>query len=682
MSRRATSGEMAHLVASRGVANELPGLEQSSSVLNSTVTTSPPPSAPSGGVVPASQQRLLREGWSILRRGVCHEPGLFILSVLGSALFGAMLIGSAFVVGELTSRLLRPAFDNGTTTVAALGVAAAVLLGVALLRVAGILGRRLGAGVMQFRLQARYRRLVTHKYLELSPRWHQSHSTGTLLSVANSDVEASWGIIASLPFAVGTIVMLLVATVALLATDWMLALVGFLIFPAVIALNMVYSRYVTPKMRTVARQRARVADVAHESFEGALVVKALGRADHETDRFAARAQRLRDSLISVGRARGLFDPLMDALPNAGTIAVLAVGAYRLEAGAVSLGQIIFVSFLFTVLALPLRAIGWVLVDLPRTTAGADRVQQVLNAQATMSYGVRRLNESGQRRRQAATLTFDRVSFSYPEPVADGLSLSESASRSPSTQAPAALTDVTLEISAGRTVALVGPTGSGKSTLVALAARLFDPDIGAVRLDGVDLRDFANGELAGAVSLVSQTAFAFDDTVRGNLTLGEPYTDSQLWRALQAASVAGVVTALPDRLDTRVGERGVSLSGGQRQRLALARALLRQPRLLILDDATSSVDPVVEQRVLRGIQDAARQRKHGKQGSGDGSTVLLVAHRRASIALADEVIYLSGGRVVAQGRHDQLLRTTPGYADLVTAYDAEPTEPAQPEAVSP
>jgi ABC-type multidrug transport system fused ATPase/permease subunit len=585
-----------------------------------------------------------------------------------------MVVGSAFVIGELTSRLLRPAFDSGSTSTTALGLAAVVLLGVALLRITGILGRRLGGGAMQFRLQARYRRLVTRKYLELSPRWHQSRSTGTLLSVANSDVEASWGIMDPMPYAVGTVVMLLAATVALLVVDPMLALVGLLVFPAVISLSAVYSRYVTPKMRTVQRQRAQIADIAHESFEGALVVKVLGRADSETDRFAARAERLRDSLVSVGRARGVFDPLMDALPNVGTIAVLAVGAYRLEAGAVSLGQVVSVAFLFTVLALPLRAIGWVLVDLPRTTVGADRVRQVLNARDTMSYGTRRLNESGGCP-PAATLSFDHVSFSYPQPVADGPVSSQTSSRAASTDTPDALTDVTLEVPAGRTVALVGPTGSGKSTLVMLAARLLDPDVGTIRLDGAELRELAEGELSSAVSLVSQSAFAFDDTVRGNLTLGVPYPDSQLWTALEAASVADVVAALPDRLNTRVGERGTSLSGGQRQRLTLARALLRQPRLLLLDDATSSVDPIVEQQVLRGIQQAAHH-----PGRAEGGTVLLVAHRRASIALADEVIYLAGGRVVAQGSHDQLLRIVPGYADLMTAYDD--AKPTQREVVSP
>ncbi|MGH3544442.1 MAG: ABC transporter ATP-binding protein, partial [Mycobacteriales bacterium] len=427
------------------------------------------------------------------------------------------------------------------------------------------------------------------------------------------------------------------------------------------------------------------ADVAHESFEGALVVKALGRADHETRRFAERAAQLRDCLVSVGRARGLFSPLMDALPGAGTIAVLAVGAYRIEAGAVSLGQLIAVCFLFTVLALPLRAIGWVLVDLPRTTAGADRVRQVLSAQAVMRYGTTSLNTSSGARPGAVTLSFDHVSFSYPELVADGLGGTPSTPAAsergrPQPHPSAALCDVTLQISAGSTVALVGATGSGKSTLVMLAARMFDPDTGVVALDGVDVRDLAAGELPAVVSLVGQSAFAFDDTVRDNLTLAEPYADHQLWDALAAASVADVIAALPEGLDTRVGERGVSLSGGQRQRLALARALLRRPRLLILDDATSSVDPTVEQRVLRGIQRAARE-----TDGGAASTVLLVAHRRASIALADEVIYLAGGRVIAQGRHDELLQTTPGYADLVTAYDGADSDGAEhttrPEAVS-
>jgi ABC-type multidrug transport system fused ATPase/permease subunit len=209
------------------------------------------------------------------------------------------------------------------------------------------------------------------------------------------------------------------------------------------------------------------------------------------------------------------------------------------------------------------------------------------------------------------------------------------------------------------VAVVGATASGKSTLTSLVTRLVDPDTGAVRVDGKDLRDLAPGELAAHVALVPQSAFLFDDTVRGNVTLGEEVADEEVWEALRTAQADGFVAALPHGLDSRLGERGTTLSGGQRQRLSLARALVRHPRLLVLDDATSAVDPEVEGRILAGM----RRR-------GGDSTLLLIAYRKATIALADEVLFLEGGRIADRGTHDDLIVRNPAYATLVNAYQAE------------
>ncbi|WP_446210624.1 ABC transporter ATP-binding protein [Micromonospora sp. IBSANI012] len=589
---------------------------------------------------------VLGRGLSVLGRAIREQPRIFAVAVSGSVLFGLMVIASAYVVGAVVGDVVVPAIARGSVGTGALALAAAALFGISVLRVVGIFGRRLGAGYMQFRLQAAYRRRVTRRYLDLPLAWHQRNATGTLLSNANSDVEAAWYPIAPLPFAVGTLVMLVGAVVSLFLTDWALALVGLAVFPALFALNVVYSRRMAPRQARAQRLRAEVSGIAHESFDGALVVKTMGREAEETARFSARAGELRDALISVGRLRGVFDPLLETLPSLGTLAVLVVGAFRLGAGAISVTELVSVAFLFTVLAFPVRAIGWVLAELPRSVAGWDRVRRVLDATGEMPYGERRLDPAEP---TPATLAFADVCFGY-EPAEAHL---------PGTEV---LGDVTFTVPAGKTVALVGPTGAGKSTIASLAVRLVDPRAGTVALDGVDVRELAADSLAATVALVAQVPFVFDDTVRANITLDRPgIGDEDVWAALRLAEADGFVAALPEGLDTMVGERGTSLSGGQRQRLTLARALAGRPRLLVLDDATSAVDPRVEAAILAGLRAPTG-------GQGAAASILVVAYRRATIALADEVIYVEQGRVVARGTHTELLATVPGYADLVTAYE--------------
>jgi ATP-binding cassette subfamily B protein len=263
----------------------------------------------------------------------------------------------------------------------------------------------------------------------------------------------------------------------------------------------------------------------------------------------------------------------------------------------------------------------------------------------MPYGDGVLADAG----AGARLDVSHLSYSYPG-------------------APPLLQDLTFSVPAGRTVAVVGATASGKSTLTALLLRLVDPEAGRVLVDGTDLRELAPGALAAHVALVPQQAFLFDDTVRGNVALGADVPDDDVWAALRTAQADGFVAALPDGLDTRLGERGTSLSGGQRQRLSLARALVRRPRLLVMDDATSAVDPEVEGRILAALR--------GSDPASGDATVLVVAYRKATIALADEVVYLRSGRVDDQGTHTELLARNPGYADLVNAYEQE--QPADTE----
>ncbi|MBO0867822.1 MAG: ABC transporter ATP-binding protein [Micromonosporaceae bacterium] len=585
----------------------------------------------------------LGPGLRVLGRAVRDEPVTFAIATAGSAVFAITSVGYAYVVGGVVGRVAVPALAAGWVGVGTLALAAGAILAVAGVKVAGIFGRRLGAASMQFALQARYRRAVTRRYLELPLHWHRRHATGTLLSNANADVEATWYPIGPFPLAVGTLVMLVAAVVSLLLVDWVLALVGLALIPALFGINVGYSRFVVGRVTRAQQLRAELSAIAHESFDGALTVKTLGREAQETARFADRSGELRDAMISVGRVRGLFDPVLDMLPGLGTLVVLVVGAVRMRQGAVSLADVVSVAFLFTVLALPLRAIGWVLAELPRSAAGWRRVQAVLSATDDMAYGARRSTAAG-----PAVLHFDKVSFGY----ADGKVLDE----------------VSLEVPAGQVVALVGPTGAGKSTVAALAARLLDPTAGRILLDGVDLRELTAGTLAASVALVPQLPFVFDDAVRDNIGLDRDGIDDEAaWAALRVAQADGFVAALPSGLSTVVGERGSTLSGGERQRLTLARALAGRPRLLILDDATSAVDPLVEAAILAGLRGGT-----GRSGSTGGCSVLVVAHRRATIALADRVVYLTGGRVIASGTHDQLLASIRGYAELVTAYERAET----------
>jgi ATP-binding cassette subfamily B protein len=579
----------------------------------------------------------LRDGFAVLGVAIRREPWIFTLSTLGSLLFGALTVADAWVLGWATDHVVLPAFDDGDIRPGGLFAILALFVAVALLRAVGIVARRLGAGVMQYRMQAHYRRSVTRQYLRLPMSWHQRHPTGELLSNANSDVEAAWAPIAPLPMAVGTIAMMVIAVGQMLFTDVVLALVGLLVFPLVIVTNIVYQRLQSPLMTRAQALRAELSEVAHESFDGALVVKTLGRESEETERFADKAHQLRDTNIAAGRIRAAFDPVLEALPSLGVLAVLAVGVLRVESGSADPGDVVTVGYLLTIVSFPIRSLGWLVGEFPRSVVGFRRVQRVLDATGEMAYGGGRVAADG----AGARLEVRDLHYRYAD---------------------------------------------GPPLLSALVLRLVDPDDGQVLLDGRNVRDLEHGALAEHVSLVPQQAFLFDDTVRGNITLGADVPDEAVWAALRTAQADGFVAALPQGLDSRLGERGTTLSGGQRQRLSLARALVRNPRLLVMDDATSAVDPEVEARILaalrRGVSSASTRRQNGtirdgsagsRSGSGSGSgsaTVVVVAYRKATIALADEVVYLRDGRVADQGAHTELLARNPGYADLVNAYEQE------------
>jgi ABC-type multidrug transport system fused ATPase/permease subunit len=598
-----------------------------------------------------------RRGLWVLGLSIRTEKRVFAGALLGSALYGSMTVGAAWAVGWATDHVVLPAFATHHTGAGTLAIGGLLIVGVAVAKVLGIFGRRLLAGVLQFRMQARYRRQVTTAYLRLPLAWHQQRPTGRLLSNANSDVEMAFMPIAPMPMSLGVLVMLAMGIVDMLLTNSVLAVIGILLIPAVIVTNTVYVRYSGPRFARAQELRAHVAEVAHESFDGALVVKTLGREAAETERFAARARSLRDANIAAGRARSLFNPILEALPNLGVLAVLLFGTREVAAGQAQPGDVVNIAYLITLLAFPIQAIGWVLGDLPRAVVGYERVAAVLAARDRTDYGTAAARRDG----NPAALEFDRVEFAYP-----------------GAESAPVLRALSAAIAPGRTVALVGATGSGKSTLAALLARLADPTGGAIRLDGTALAAYAKGEISDAVALVPQQTFIFGDTVRANVALGAPVGEEAVWAALRTAQAEKFVKALPQGLDTVIGERGTTLSGGQRQRLALARALVREPRLLVLDDCTSAVDPSVEAAILDGL------REQGRESDRDGgrATVVVIAYRKATVALADEVLFLEDGAIAARGTHAELLERSAGYRELITAYAkaaeaAEAAEPAEP-----
>nr|WP_261566226.1 ABC transporter ATP-binding protein [Frankia gtarii] len=569
--------------------------------------------------------------------GSFAHPKAALVGAVTGVVNGITMVLSAAAIGWATDHLIVPALAGGHVGRATWWIAAGAILGVSTLRWMTILVRGVATGHVQYGSQARIRRAVVRRYLELDLSWHRRHAPGRLLSTAVSDVDALWSPMVVWYFALGMVVMLVAAIGQMFRHDLALGLVGVALIGSVLGLNLLYQRLLATRAQAVQDSRGEFAALALESIEGAQVVRTLGIADRERARVGAAADRLRRATTSMGDISSLFDPILELLPTGAILAVLAVGSRRVESGDLSVGVLVEVVYLLLTISIPLVVISRFLGMLPLSAAGRSRIAAVLGSAETTAYGTRALAGTG-----PLGLAARGVGH-----VQGGRHL---------------LADIDLEVRPGEIVALVGATGAGKSTLLDLLGRQVDPAEGVVEIGGIGAPDLARGEIRAHLAVVSQTPWMAGGSIRANLHLDghprerRPYTDAELWRALGAAGADTLVRDLPDGLDTRVGERGTRLSGGQRQRLCLARALLRAPRAILLDDATSALDPAVEREVLAAVADL---RGH--------TTVLIVGGRPSSVLVADRVAFLHAGRLVAVGTHTELLDTEPDYRRILQAY---------------
>jgi ABC-type multidrug transport system fused ATPase/permease subunit len=537
----------------------------------------------------------------------------------------ACAVGIAFLTGDGLQKAVQSGNRNDIWMVA---LAVLVIGGI---RALLMVGRRLISGRQALGVEFDLRNALYAKLQRLSFRFYDSHQTGQLMSRATVDLQSvrfflGYGLI----FFFQHVMTIVGVTIVMFVLDWELALAATAVTPLIVVVAYRYSTVSHPVLRDVQQKMADVATVAEESIVGVHVVKSFAQEPTRSEEFGRRSDAVFGRSVDANRQRATYVPLLSFLPLLAQAIVLLLGGRMVVNGSLSLGGFITFNVLVVMLVMPLRMLGMWIGQAQRATASGERIFEIMDETEHVS------DRPGavELPRGEGRVRFESVSFGYdPErPV---------------------LEEIDLELEPGKTVALIGHTGSGKTTLASLVPRFYDVTEGRITVDGVDVRDVQVVSLRREIGIVAQDPFLFSATVRENIAFGEPdATDDEIRGAARLAQAAEFIEALPEGYDTVIGERGITLSGGQRQRIAIARALLVDPRILILDDATASVDATTEARIRLGFRQAMA-----------GRTTIIIAHRLSTLALADELVVLDRGRIAARGTHEELLERSPVYREI-------------------
>ena len=554
-----------------------------------------------------------------------YKRGLVISIVLAIGSQAAQ-IALIWVTGR---GVIDQALVDKDTTQLWLYVGAIALLG--LISALLMSGRRLISGKQALDVEMDLRQGLYSHFVRLSFGFYDRNQTGQLMSRATVDLQGvrfflGYGLI----FFFQNALTVVSVTIVLFFFQWELALVVLAVTPFLVVLAYRYSRVAHPTLRDVQQKLADVATVSEENIVGVHVVKAFAQERAEEAKFAGRNEALFAQTIRANRQRATYVPLLSFLPLLAQAAVLLIGARMVAHGSLEIGAFVSFNLYLALLVMPLRSLGMWVGQAQRATASGERIFQILDEPEDVADRTKAVElPSGD-----GAIRFEDVSFSYlpGRPVLEHLDL---------------------DIAAGTTVALIGHTGSGKTTVSSLVPRFYDVDSGRMLVDGVDVRDVKLASLRREIGVIPQDPFLFSTTVRDNIAFGLPdLTDAEIERVARLAEAHEFVERLPQGYDTVIGERGITLSGGQRQRIAIARALAVDPRILILDDATASVDATTEARIRAGLREVM-----------SGRTTLIIAHRLSTIALADEIVVLDRGRVCARGTDEELLETSSVYREI-------------------